>query len=246
MNLGLEHIQINTLHLVVVSGIGLTFGDRRPVGAANNNEKSGKKLPLAGCIALGSSSLFAADTVPVDAQMPGTQPQDTVGDLRSTRCGNCHADYDPATQPGHHWRGSMMAHAGRDPIFWATLAIAEQDFDGAGGICVRCHMPGAWLAGRSTPIDGSALTDAGEECDLCHRLTNPENSGHLGVQNPPFLAQSGDPAEGHYGSGQYVYEDIGVAPVCVSCHNEHKDSPRRDFKLGGFMGGVVILTPLDS
>ena len=29
-----------------------------------------------------------------------------------------------------------------------------------------------------------------------------------------------------------VYADVGVAPVCVSCHNEHKDSPRRDFKLG--------------
>ncbi len=43
-----------------------------------------------------------------------------------------------------------------------------------------------------------------------------------------------------------VYADVGVAPVCVSCHNEHKDSPRRDFKLGDVMGGVVIRIPLDS
>lgn len=43
-----------------------------------------------------------------------------------------------------------------------------------------------------------------------------------------------------------VYPDVGVAPVCVSCHNEHKDSPRRDFKLGDVMGGVVIRIPLDS
>jgi hypothetical protein len=43
-----------------------------------------------------------------------------------------------------------------------------------------------------------------------------------------------------------VYADTGVAPVCVSCHNEHKDSPRRDFKLGDVMGGVVIRIPLDS
>lgn len=43
-----------------------------------------------------------------------------------------------------------------------------------------------------------------------------------------------------------VYPDIGVAPVCVSCHNEHKDSPRKDFKLGDVMGGVVIRIPLDS
>jgi hypothetical protein len=43
-----------------------------------------------------------------------------------------------------------------------------------------------------------------------------------------------------------VYADTGVAPVCVSCHNEHKDSPRRDFKLGDVMGGVVIRIPLEG
>jgi hypothetical protein len=43
-----------------------------------------------------------------------------------------------------------------------------------------------------------------------------------------------------------VYADVGVAPVCVSCHNEHKDSPKRDFKIGDVMGGVVIRIPLDS
>jgi len=41
-----------------------------------------------------------------------------------------------------------------------------------------------------------------------------------------------------------VYPDVGVAPVCVSCHNKHKDSPRRDFKIGDVMGGVVIRIPL--
>ncbi len=43
-----------------------------------------------------------------------------------------------------------------------------------------------------------------------------------------------------------VYPDIAVAPVCVSCHNEHKDTPRTDFKLGDVMGGVVIRIPLES
>lgn len=43
-----------------------------------------------------------------------------------------------------------------------------------------------------------------------------------------------------------VYPDVGVAPVCVSCHNDHKDSPRRDFKLGDVMGGVVIRIPVES
>ena len=43
-----------------------------------------------------------------------------------------------------------------------------------------------------------------------------------------------------------VYADTAVAPVCVSCHNDHKDTPKRDFKLGDVMGGVVIRIPLDS
>lgn len=43
-----------------------------------------------------------------------------------------------------------------------------------------------------------------------------------------------------------VYPDIAVAPVCVSCHNEHKDTPRTDFKDGDVMGGVVIRIPIES
>lgn len=36
------------------------------------------------------------------------------------------------------------------------------------------------------------------------------------------------------------YPDRGVVEACVRCHNEHKDSPRRDFRIGDVMGGVVI------
>lgn len=43
-----------------------------------------------------------------------------------------------------------------------------------------------------------------------------------------------------------VYPDVAVSPVCVSCHNEHKDTPRTDFKLGDVMGGVVIRIPLEG
>lgn len=42
-----------------------------------------------------------------------------------------------------------------------------------------------------------------------------------------------------------VYADTAVAPACIKCHNEHKDSPRTDFKLGDVMGGVVVRIPLE-
>jgi len=150
---------------------------------------------------------MAADSVPTDVQMPGTQPGE-VGNLESVdKCDNCHGGYNAAVEPSHNWQGSMMANAGRDPLFWATLAVAEQDFDGVGDMCLRCHSPSGWIGGRSTPTDGSALAagDAdGVECDLCHSITNPDDSEWVGVQNPPFVANDGgDPAVGHYGTGMY-------------------------------------------
>lgn len=41
-----------------------------------------------------------------------------------------------------------------------------------------------------------------------------------------------------------MYADTAVAEACIKCHNEHKDSPRTDFKMGEVMGGVVIRIPL--
>lgn len=41
-----------------------------------------------------------------------------------------------------------------------------------------------------------------------------------------------------------VYADIAVAPACVTCHNDHKDTPKSDFKIGDVMGGVVIRVPM--
>jgi Protein of unknown function (DUF3365) len=40
-----------------------------------------------------------------------------------------------------------------------------------------------------------------------------------------------------------VYADPAVAQACVSCHNAHDESPRKDFKIGDVMGGVVIRIP---
>jgi hypothetical protein len=156
-------------------------------------------------VVIGGGLAEAADTVPVNIQQPGTQPNE-IGTLESPdKCDNCHGGYNSSVEPGYNWRGSMMAHAGRDPIFWATVAIAEQDFDGAGDLCIRCHSTGGWLAGRSTPTDGSGLAAGdsdGVECDFCHKLTNPDDSEWLGVQNGSFIANDGgDPATGYYGSG---------------------------------------------
>ena len=107
-----------------------------------------------------------------DFFLPGSQPLESGTFANPSQCDNCHGDYgEQDVEPAFNWRGSMMSHAGRDPIFWATVEIAEQDFDGSGDLCIRCHTMGGWLAGRSTPTDGSALTAAdaveGVSCDTC-------------------------------------------------------------------------------
>jgi len=45
---------------------------------------------------------------------------------------------------------------------------------------------------------------------------------------------------------QAIYPDFAVAPTCVSCHNNHSNSPKRDFKLNDVMGGIVLTFPLSE
>jgi len=66
-----------------------------------------------------------------------------------------------------------------------------------------------------------------------------------------FVAKNGG-KESYYGEEKLgdttyftaVYADVAVADACVTCHNNHADSPRTDFKLGDVMGGVVIRIPI--
>lgn len=80
---------------------------------------------------------------------------------------------------------------------------------------------------------------------------NKQNAPQTEVEKLGLKFVADNPGQNYYGEetlgGQTyftaVYADTAVAPVCVSCHNKHKDSPRRDFKIGEVMGGVVIRIP---
>lgn len=45
---------------------------------------------------------------------------------------------------------------------------------------------------------------------------------------------------------QSIYADIALSPACVTCHNNHPDSPRKDYQAGDVMGGLVIEFPLGN
>jgi hypothetical protein len=112
-------------------------------------------------------------TTPQHFFLAGTQP----GALQVTipnpqECKLCHSEpiFD-------RWQGSMMANAGRDPLFWAAVSVANADASFSGEYCIRCHMPKGWFEGRSQPADGSALAAvdiaSGVACEVCHRMVDP-------------------------------------------------------------------------
>lgn len=41
-----------------------------------------------------------------------------------------------------------------------------------------------------------------------------------------------------------IYPDKAVSETCITCHNEHPLSPRKNYKLNDVMGGIIIQFPL--
>jgi hypothetical protein len=107
------------------------------------------------------------------------QPEEAgIEFVKAQQCKMCHADTDNGdADPFISWQSGMMSQAARDPVFRATVAIANQDVPGVGEFCFRCHSPRGWLENRSTPPDGSALNREdmhGVSCDVCHRFIDPK------------------------------------------------------------------------
>ncbi|VGO12441.1 hypothetical protein PDESU_00993 [Pontiella desulfatans] len=112
-------------------------------------------------------------------RMPGTQPGQVV-DLESDKqCLSCHGG---STYEMENWKGSLMAQASRDPIFWAGMTVAAQDAvwalgtPNAADICVRCHFPQGWLDGRSDPVNCTDMRGEdydGVSCKICHYMYDP-------------------------------------------------------------------------
>ncbi len=133
-----------------------------------------------------------------DFRLPGTQPL-TVTDpfALPSACSPCHSNYgQPSVEPFRNWKGSMMAHSGRDPLMLAALAVANQDLEHSGETCLRCHMPKGWLEGRSTPEDGTAINAGdreGVQCTICHRLVDPFAAPENPPQDGPILAGLSQP-----------------------------------------------------
>ena len=85
-----------------------------------------------GSLTIWSQGTAMGQSLPVpttidDFFLPGSQPLESGTFKDASFCKNCHGGYDLAVEPVFNWRGSMMAHAQRDPLYLACLAVANQD-----------------------------------------------------------------------------------------------------------------------
>jgi hypothetical protein len=180
-----------------------------------------------------------------DFFQPGTQAHAGVVLVDpDVTCRSCHGDYNSAIEPWYLWKGSMMAQAQRDPVFLATLAVAEQDAPAVGDMCLRCHTPGGWFEGRSVDTLGgqvTALDRQGVQCDYCHRLVDPVYTPGVSPAKDADVLAALDQIPPDYGNGMAVadpdpirrgpYADAQASHefldsaihrssnLCGSCHN---------------------------
>jgi len=147
-----------------------------------------------------------------DFDQPGSQPFEAGTLSDPSACAVCHGGYNAAVEPQHNWAGSMMAHASRDPLFEACLAIANQDAPDSGDLCLRCHVPRAWLRGRSVPTGGTQVLPedrTGVSCDLCHRLVDPIYSPENPSADQAILAALTLPPN-DFANGMFVVDPNGT------------------------------------
>jgi hypothetical protein len=176
--------------------------------------------------------------------LPGTQPIGSadpalaqIEDLFTAAagappfsCDDCHHVSGPPGSAGApaapfaSWQGGMMAHAARDPLFWAQLDLTNADaavrpaVAGMGDLCLRCHSPVGWLEGRSTDTSGlgfNAKDVHGVQCHACHRLVDPRIAdyapAHPDIANilsglAPMPGPTEDLRPTTYGNGMYVMD----------------------------------------
>lgn len=145
---------------------------------------------MRGMAVLGAAALMVVGGAAFGRQLPlpgtsedfslyGTQPLDYVSEFYSSYglCSICHAGWNMQQEP-FRWAGSLHAHAARDPLFRAAVAVANQDVSHSGETCWRCHSPRGWLEGRVVGHPDGSMLDAqdiqeGVSCHFCHRMVDP-------------------------------------------------------------------------
>ena len=120
-----------------------------------------------------------------------------------------------------------------------------------------------WLDERVLPLPAQMFRMGAElAADMTDTFTyallsmwpiNSSNAPRTPMETEGLNAVAENPSTPFYGTETLggvdyftaVYADVAVAQACVTCHNNHVDSPRTDFELNDVMGGIVVRIPLN-
>jgi hypothetical protein len=82
---------------------------------------------------------------------------------------------------------------------------------------------------------------------------NPKNAPETDTEKAGLQYVLDHPGTNYYGSeslgGRHyftaVYAEVATVNACADCHNQNPASPKKDFKTGDVMGGLVVRVPLE-
>ncbi len=82
---------------------------------------------------------------------------------------------------------------------------------------------------------------------------NPKNAPETPIEKTGIEFIVAHPDSNYYseeslGGRRYftaVYPDRAIVPACVDCHNQSPKSPKKDFRVGDVMGGLIVRVPLE-
>lgn len=146
-----------------------------------------------------------------DFHVPGSQIGDLLPSvfLRPSDCAPCHGAKSTPLAPYPTWSTSLMSVAGRDPLFFAQLATANQDVPGVGYYCLRCHVPLSIVTGHAADPSGGSLDERdkdGVSCHFCHALVDP--TANDGGDSKILGSLADKPSS--FGNAQFVVDPSGL------------------------------------
>jgi hypothetical protein len=82
---------------------------------------------------------------------------------------------------------------------------------------------------------------------------NPRNAPETDTEKTGLQYVLDHPGTNYYGGESLggrryftaVYAEVATVNACADCHNRHPDSPKKDFKVGDAMGGLIVRVPLE-
>lgn len=139
-----------------------------------------------------------------------------------------------------------------DRTLYASLVVERMQHHG------KDLVSEDWALNDKLPLPAQMLQFAGLEVErkgtgLKFRLASlwpidKANEPLTDLERTGLQMVSDDPNAVHTsmirGNFKAIFADKAVSETCVTCHNKHPLSPRKNYKLNDVMGGIIIQFPL--